>query len=132
MFRVIKIRLVEGLALGLIDSPGVSMPELRKIRGVEIYRLGLLLRAVERHGKVGAVERYDRPGAAVLDPLLVVGAGELHPITHTERKAAVRRLDLVTRAKLAALFADAAQRDVKPVNVLVGRGQHKAGLAGGV
>ena len=90
MFRVVEVRLIEGVALPFPHGAGIAMAEVIETRGVEID--GLAFGAGEPDGKVGAVDCLDDAGHAVFDANPPVGAGELHAVAGAEVKAAVRRL----------------------------------------
>ena len=111
VFGMIEIDLIEGVALALVDRAGIAVAEMIEIRRVEIDRLGLA--AVETDGKMGAVDRLDRAGVAVVDAELLVVAGELDAVAGAELKAAVRRSgsrDLPIRARRAPCARRARRR----------------------
>src|SRR5690348_11310787 len=82
MLRMVEISLIEGAALAAIDRPGVAVAELVEIRRVEIDCLALA--AVELDRKVGAVDRLDRAGSAIVKAGLLVGRGELDAVASSK------------------------------------------------
>ena len=75
--------MVEGLALALVDRPGIAVPEAGKFRGRPRHFPALGPgRRVERRAQLPGrlVDRGDRAGIAVVDAGFFIGAGELYPV----------------------------------------------------
>ena len=63
-------------------------------------------------------------------PGLLVGAGELDAVAGGERGPAVRRVEHVILAELAAFLAHVAQGGIELVHIVIGVGEHEAGFVG--
>jgi hypothetical protein len=106
MRRVHQIGMVEGLALALVDRPGVAVPEAGELRCRPRHLPSLAAgRRVERRLDPPrlAVDAGDDAGIAVIDAGALQRLGELHPVADCERGLAVLRREGVVRTKLAAL-----------------------------
>ena len=58
--RVIKVGVVEGLALALVDRPGIAVPEAGELRGRPRHFLALAGRRVEHRAQFAAAARRSR------------------------------------------------------------------------
>ena len=120
--------MVEGLALPLVDRPGVAVPEAgelrRRPRDLPPVAAG---RRVQRRADPPrvAVDPGDGAGIAVIDAGAFQRVGELHPVADRKGGLPVLRREDVVRAKLAALAPNRAQIAVERVDILVGIGEHE-------
>jgi hypothetical protein len=125
MLGVVEIGVVQGLALPLVDRPGVTMPEARERGSRPRHRAPAVERRSELSG--AAVDTGDRADIAVVDPRPLVGVGELHRIADRKVRRPVLGLEPLLRAsEFAALAPHPAQFGMQHVDIAVGVGEHKA------
>ena len=104
--------MVEGLALALVDRPGIAVAEAGEFLCRPRHFPALAGRRVEHRAQFAAalVDRGDRAGIAVVDAGPFGGVGELHPVADRKEGGPVFGLERDFRPRqFTALAADLAQ-----------------------
>ncbi len=128
MLGVKQVGVVEGLALALVDRPGIAVPEAGELRRRPRYKPPLAAgRRVERRLDPPrlAVDPGDDARIAVIDAGAFQRVGELHPVADRKGGLAVLRGEAGVRAKLPARATNSTQIAVERVDILVGVGEHE-------
>ena len=124
VMRVIEVGVVQGLALALVDRPGIAVPEPLEVVGRPRHHTA----AIECRGELAGarIEAGDGADIAVVDPQPLVGVGELHPVAGGKIRRPVLRLEPHVRTGQRTLRAPhLAQLGIERVHVAVGVGEHE-------